>query len=69
MLQEKSWHIRSCVSFQMRAVEDDRNRVADKLNATEAAGYSFMADKLAHLEAQLATKDWQLQTERAGASR
>ncbi|KAL0024480.1 hypothetical protein WJX77_008530 [Trebouxia sp. C0004] len=50
---------------QMHAVEDDRRRLADKMSATEAAGYSFMADKLAHLEAQLAAKDAQLQTERA----
>ncbi len=49
----------------MHAVEDDRRRLADKVKATEAAGYSFMADKLALLEAQLAAKDAQLLTERA----
>ncbi|DBA65600.1 TPA: hypothetical protein ACH3X2_002665 [Trebouxia sp. C0005] len=53
---------------QMHAVEDDRRRLAVKVSATEAAGYSFMADKLAHLEAQLAAKDAQLHTERARAA-
>ena len=52
----------------MHAVEDDRRRLADKVSATEAAGYRFMADKLAQLEAQLAAKDAQLQTERARAA-
>jgi len=59
---------RSCMLLQMHAVEDDRRRLADKVSATEAAGYSFMADKLAQLEAQLAAKDAQLQTERAWAA-
>lgn len=58
----------SCLLLQMHAVEDDRRRLADKVSATEAAGYSFMADKLAQLEAQLAAKDAQLLTERARAA-
>ncbi len=55
--------------LQMHAVEDDRRRLADKLSATEAAGYSFMADKLAQLEAQVAAKDAELQRERLRAAR
>ena len=58
----------SCMLLQMHAVEGDRRRLADKVSASEVAGYSFMADKLAQLEAQLAAKDQQLQTERARAA-
>ena len=53
----------------MQAVEEDRRRLADKVSAKEAAGYSFMADKLAALEQQLAAKDAQLQQERSRIAR
>ena len=74
MLSSMPHHIISsvshtCLFLQMHAVEDDRRQLADKVSATEAAGYSFMADKLAQLEAQLAAKDAQPQTERARAAR
>lgn len=57
------------MQMQMQAVEDDRRRLADKLSATEAVGHSFTSEKLAQLEAQIAAKDEQLQTERARAAR
>lgn len=50
---------------QMQAAENDRRKSADKLSATEAAGYSFMSDKLARLEAEVAAQQAQLQHERA----
>lgn len=49
----------------MQAVEDDRRRLVDKLTATESAGYSFMSEKLARLEAEVAAQQAQLQNERA----
>ena len=57
------------MQMQMQAVEDDRRRLADRLSATEAAGYSFASEKLAQLKAQIGAKDEQVQTERARAAR
>lgn len=53
----------------MHAVEDDRRKLADKLNAVEASNHSCMSDKLAQLQAQIAAKDSQLHNEQARAAR
>ena len=54
---------------QMHAVEDDRHRLADELNATVTASSSLTAGRLAQLEAQLAAKDAQLLAERTRVAR
>ena len=58
------------VTLQMQAVEDDRRRLADKLNSAETAHQSMMSHKLRQLEAQLAAKDAQIQAQQqANAAR
>lgn len=54
---------------QMQAIEDDRKRLADKLSAQEAGGYSLMAEKLAQLEAEVGAQKAQLQDKRACKAR
>lgn len=54
---------------QMQAVQDDRRRLAEQLSAREAASHSFMSEKLAHLEAEVAAQQALLQDERAGKAR